>query len=90
MGSVSAMESIQRVLDAHGDELTAERLEGWRRLVSRIGGEPDLARVTIQGELYGASVFYEYGSNSDGGGVAGVPFDIDELAERFPDCDVAY
>ena len=82
MGGIAAMNSINRVMEAHGDEIQKE----WAEQV------PDNLRdtftqVILEGKNYGIQVEWEF----RGGATLQGPFiDIDELAERFPDCNVAY
>ena len=82
MGGVAAMNSIYRVMKAHGDEIQQE----WGEHV------PDSLRdtfsqVILEGKNYGIQVEWEF----RGGATLQGPFiDIDELASRFPDCNVAY
>ena len=82
MGGMAAMNSIYRVMKAHGDEIQQE----WAEQV------PDSLRdtfsqVILEGKNYGIQVEWEF----QGGATLPGPFiDIDELADRFPDCKVAY
>ena len=82
MGGIAAMNSINRVMEAHGDEIQQE----WGKQV------PDSLRdtfsqVILEGKNYGIQVEWEF----RGGATLQGPFiDIDELASRFPDCNVAY
>ena len=82
MGGISAMNSIERVLERHGDEIREE----WAQKIPE-----DLAKVFSQvilsNDVYRIQVEWEFRS---GGTLPGPHMDIDTLAERFPDCDVGY
>ncbi len=78
MGSVSAMDSIDRVLAAHGDQLRAELMEDISPLVKG---------VELENKGYSIQAVWIL---TDGGELDGPALDIDDLAERFPDCEVGY
>jgi len=79
MGSVSAMESLNRVLAKHGDELVQELQEQYpSKLIRRFSLENGVYHIAVEAELV------------DGTVLSLEPFDIDELRERFPDCDIGY
>lgn len=86
MGSVSAMSSINRVIEAHGDELIAETIAALpaavRALAPIIGLENNLYAITVTATFTGAEGSAETMTLD--------PYDIDDLAERFPDCEVGY
>ena len=82
MGSMSAMASLDRVLEEHGDELKSELME--------LVPEPirdQIAGVELSNEVYhiGAEWVLQGGYR-----LPGPSADIDMLAERFPDCSVGY
>ena len=82
MGSASAMNSINRVLEAHGDEIMEEWTEQVPDSLSGVFKNVDLYNAT-----YGIKVhwIFKCGSSLEG------PFiDIDTLAEQYPDCEVGY
>lgn len=79
MGSVSAMESIERVLKKHGRQLERELRREYRSKLIR--------RFTLSNETYSIGVEAEL---TDGTHLALKAYDIDELAERFPDCKVGH
>lgn len=79
MGSCAAMSSIGRVLERHGEEIRAELLEN--------AGTGLVRDVVLENGLYEVQVYYVL---ADGAHLEGRPIDIDKLAERFPDCEVAY
>lgn len=79
MGSTAAMESISRVLARHGKELEDELHE---RFPSRL-----IRRFTLENNIYSIAVSAEL---TDGTVLDLASYDIDELAERFPDCEVGY
>ena len=79
MGSVSAMNSIDRVLARHGKELEAELRERYpTSLIKRFTLENNIYSISVQAKL------------TDGTLLDLEPYDIDALAERFPDCEVGY
>ena len=79
MGSTSAMESINRVLKKHGAELKRElRKEHPTKLIRRFSLENNLYSISVHAELTDVTCLVLE------------PYDIDDLAERFPDCEVGY
>jgi len=79
MGSASAMESINRVLERHGAELVEELRERYpSKLIRRFCLDNNIYSISVEAEL------------TDGTSIVLEPYDIDDLAERFPDCDVGY
>ncbi len=73
------MESINRVLSRHGDELLRELREQYpSSLISRFSLENCIYHIGAEAELV------------DGTVLTIEAYDIDELAERFPDCDIGY
>jgi hypothetical protein len=79
MGSVAAMESINRVLTRHGEDLERELRERYpSNLIRRFSLENGIYHIAVQVELV------------DGTALALESIDIDGLAERFPDCEVGY
>ncbi len=79
MGSVSAMNSIDRVLKKHGKELEAELRKDYpTKLIKRFTLENNIYSISVQAKL------------TDGTLLDLEPYDIDALAERFPDCEVGY
>lgn len=79
MGSASAMESINRVLKKHGRELEQELRTEYKSNLIR--------GFTLTNEIYSIGVEAEL---TDGTRLALKPYDIDALAERFPDCELGY
>ena len=79
MGSISAMDSINRVLEKHGEELASELRERYpSKLIRDFALENNIYSISVQAEL------------TDGTVLDLEPYDIDKLAERFPDCEVGY
>lgn len=86
MGSISAMSSIARVLDAHGQELRDEVLAALPATVRAI--DP---RVVLTNATYSIQVEVQFaGHDGDPETMELAPYDIDDIAERFPDCEVGY
>ncbi len=81
MGGASAMSSIDRVMKAHGDEIMAELAEDVPHSLSGL-----FKNVTLDNAVYGIKVQWEF----EDGSLEGPLMDIDDLAERYPDCEVAY
>ena len=82
MGSISAMSSIDRVLEAHGDEIRQERLN----LV------PDILKdrvtsISLTNSVYAIETEYVC---ADGSRLPGPSIDIDFLADQYPNCQVGY
>jgi hypothetical protein len=83
MGSVAAWRSIGRVLEAHGEEIRKELLDTYVRSV-----RSSLVKdVTLDNDIYEIGITAEL-VNQQEIPLRGIP--IDELAYRFPDCEVAY
>ncbi len=79
MGSTAAMNSIDRVLAKHGKELRSELRERYpTKLIKRFTLENNIYSISVQAKL------------TDGTLLDLEPYDIDALAERFPDCEVGY
>ena len=79
MGSMSAMESLTRVLENHQPELEQQLQERYpSKLIRRFLFENNIYSISVQAEL------------TDGTILDLEPLDIDDLADRFPDCNVGY
>ena len=79
MGSMSAMNSLVRVLDKHEKELKARLRERYpSRLIRKFELSNNDYSVAVQAEL------------TDGTLLDLEPFDIDQIGEEFPDCEVGY
>jgi len=81
MGSASAMDSIDRIMKTHGNELVIERLTALPESIKQAG-----AQICLESDIYKISVHLVMPD----GTVTLEPYDIDNLAERFPDCEVGY
>ena len=82
MGDLSAMSSIERVLERHGDEI---REEWTREVPEALAGI--FSQVILSNDIDAIQVEWEF---RGGATLAGPCMDIDILAERFPDCDIGY
>ena len=82
MGGLSAMYSITRVMDAHGDEIKRE----WEQQVPE-ALRPTFKCVALETKNYGIQVWWEF---EGGGDLQGPLIHIDDLAGLYPDCKVAY
>ena len=82
MGDLSAMSSIERVLEQHGEEI---REEWTREVPGALAGI--FSRVILRNDGDAIQVEWEF---KNGETLAGPCMDIDILAERFPDCEVVY
>ena len=79
MGSTAAMESINGVLTKHGDELEKELRKHYpSTLIRRFSLENGIYHIGVEAELADSTVLDLE------------PYDIDELADRFPDYTVSY
>lgn len=78
MGSIAAMDSINRVLERHGGEIQQELLSRAGKLVVGAALENNLYSIQVTWELV------------DGTTLEGASIDIDTLAEKYPDCEVGY
>lgn len=85
MGSSSAMSSINRVLEAHGQELVDQQEP------CKPGTKLTFVKTELENKLYGIGVLHVFKtSKGESVYVSGEPIDIDDLAEMFPDCEVGY
>lgn len=82
MGSISAMNSIDRVIEAHGDEIRAEFAASVPDIIRE-----QFSHVALENGLYHVSVTWVF---KGGDMLAGPDVDIDTLGEKYPDCEVAY
>ncbi len=85
MGSASASASIDRVLQAHGKRIRKQLLSEYAR--------PAAGRSHLVQDIILSNDTYEIGivavlKNGQQLPLRGIS--IDELADRFPDCDVGY
>ena len=82
MGSYSAAQSICRVMDKHGDEImdeyTAEIPESLRDSITGVALTNQNYSIEVEWQLKGGRT------------LTGPTLDIDTLAERYTDCDIAY
>ena len=82
MGGISAMNSINRVLEAHAEEIRQEYLAqvpaSHRDTVTDVLLSNNTYRIEVEWQLAG-------GHTSPGPSI-----DIDTLQESYPDCNVAY
>ena len=82
MGDLSAMSSIERVLERHGDEIREEWAQDVPEALTGL-----FSQVILSNNIHEIQVEWEF----RGGGILPGPcMDIDILAERFPDCEVGY
>lgn len=85
MGDIAAMNSLLRVLERHGAELAREAQLAVPGTVLTYRG------VSLESGTYEIAVVHEFeDSRGETISVTGEPFDIDTLAERYPDCEVGY
>lgn len=83
MGAVSAINSIDRVLKKHGDEIAAEYSEKAKNI-------PGFVKVELENCIYFIRVWYHFRVNDSDIYLVGPDIDIDDLAEMYPDCKVGY
>ncbi len=82
MGSLSAMNSISRVLEKHGEELKKELMEMIPEHIRE-----HVTGVDLSNEIYEITAGW---TTNNGSTLPGPRIGIDTLANRFPDCDVGY
>ena len=82
MGSISAMNSIDRVLEKHGEEIRKTYEEQVPPILKDVFSRVDLANTTYHIEV--TWVF------KGGATLEGPAIDIDTLADDYPDCEVGY
>ena len=96
MGDASAEHSIERVIEAHGDELFDEAVGELQRLLRALGVEVDSRRIdgvfAIEADQLTVRLVAKDGDEEPASarGLAVIRYDIAELARRFPDCEVAW
>ena len=82
MGDLSAMSSIERVLERHGDEIREE----WAQEVPEALAEV-FSQVILSNGVRCIQLEWEF---RGGGTLPGPCIDIDILADQYPDCEVGY
>jgi hypothetical protein len=86
MGSDAALDSIERVLAAHGRELHEETWENLPEAVKAL--KP---RLELEGEIEEIERWLVFvGADGKAELLALAPITIFELEERFPDCEIGY
>ena len=82
MGGISAMSSIDRVIELHRDELV-------QRMLEQVPGtlRPLIHSVEFENNVYSINTHWVF---QDGAHLPGPAWDIDFLADEFPDCEVGY
>jgi hypothetical protein len=80
------MDSIERVLAAHGKELHEEAWENLPEAVKALGPE-----LKLEGEIDEIERWLVFtGPNGEAETLALAPLTIFDLEERFPDCEIGY
>lgn len=82
MGSVSAMSSIERIIERHRDELVQRMLEQAPDTL-----RPLIQSVELENNVYSINTHWVF---QDGAQLPGPAWDIDFLADEYPDCEVGY
>ena len=82
MGSESAMNSITRVLEKHGDEIENAYAQGIPQTMRE-----QITGVVLTNEVHSIRLFWQL---QNGSTLEGPSIDIDTLAESYPDCNVGY
>ncbi len=86
MGSISAMSGLERILERHHSEL----LEDARMYLPELNGLEVEPEVELDENLEGIGIVWVV--NGIGGGepirLPGPVMDFDDLADRYPDCEV--
>lgn len=85
MGSVAAMSSMERVYRDHKEEIAREWLEEIPEAL-----KPWVGAVELEVEPYHLQVLWMFCGALQGCALPGPTIDIDELADRFPCCEVGY
>lgn len=81
MGSISAQLSLDRVINAHGDELIEEIRDGLPEEVLNLH-----PTITLENNTHDIQVFLSFHRDT----LQLQSLHIDALAEKYPDCDVGY
>ena len=79
------MKSIDRVMKAHGNEIRSELLEDY--VNAGVEGDSLVRDIILVNDVYEIGVTVVL-ANEQKLQLRGIS--IDELADRFPDCDVGY
>ena len=82
MGGVSAMASIHRVMEKHGDAIQQQYMDQIPKKA-----RDQVTGVILNSQCYSITVLWEL---KNGGTLEGPSIDIDTLAETYPDCNVGY
>ena len=96
MGDAAAEQSIERVIEAHGEELFGQALSELRNFLGSLGIEVDGRTIDVVFAIEATQLDVRLVvQDSDGepaieDGLTVLRFDIVQLAERYPDCDVGW
>lgn len=82
MGTLSAINSINRVINVHGEELQREYAQEVPEIIREI-----FCIVALENNAYEIQIHWVF---QDGSSLPGPSIDIEELKDRFPDCEVGY
>ena len=81
MGSLSAMSSINRVIDRHGDEIIQTMLDCAPPSI-----QPMLKTVALENNVHSITTHWVF---HNGDTLPGPSYHIDYLAEEYPGCEIA-
>ena len=96
MGDAAAERSIERLIEAHGEELFGQALSELRNFLDALGVEVDGKTIDVVFAVEATQldillVVQDSGREAaTAEGLTIVRFDIVQLAERFPDCNVGW
>ena len=82
MGGIGAMESINRVIEKHGDEIREAFLSELPEEAKEL-----ITDMALSNEVYHIETAWV---TKNGGTLPGPSLDIDMLAEQYDDCDIGY
>ena len=82
MGAISAMSSISRVIEAHGDEISQEYA-----LMVPASIRDKFQEISLVNNVHALEIEWLFGA---GESLPGPSIGIDQLAKQFPDCAVGY
>ena len=96
MGDAAAEQSIERVIEAHGEELFGQALAELKNFLRPLGVEVDSETIDVVFAIEATQLDVRLVAQHSAGepaitdGLTVLRFDIVQLAERFPDCDVGW
>ena len=96
MGDAAAEHSIERVIEAHGEELFGQAMSELKNFLGALRVDVDSKPIDVVFAIEATQLDVRLvvqdtaGEPTIADGLTVLRFDIVQLAERFPDCDVGW